>query len=161
MNPCLSLNWSVEPAVTPAGKVRCLSFIVPTHDEAWTLRGLYQGIRRQAEAVADDWEILFIDRGSGVTTCRTIEELSRRDPGHVRGDCDCGARSRSDALALGYRMARGVYVFTVEPDLDDDPGEIPRFLERIRGGGDEVETGGEHSDRWRKILPRGVLRRMT
>lgn len=141
-----------------SAKIRRLSFIVPTLDDANGLQGLYEGIRRQAEKVAEDWEVLFVDRGSGETTREVLATLAARDPGHVRSDCGEGLRGYSDALARGYREARGDYVLTVEPEQDDDPAEIPGFFARIRSA--ECTTANGDGDRWKKILPRGVLRRM-
>ena len=142
-----------------SAKIRRLSFIVPTLDDANGLQGLYEGIRRQAEKVAEDWEVLFVDRGSGETTREVLETLEARDPGHVRSDCAEGLRGYSDALARGYREARGDYVLTVEPEQDDDPAEIPGFFARIRKDEGASPATGD-GDRWKKILPRGVLRRM-
>ena len=147
-----------EPALLR--KVRLLSFIVPSgSDEEGTLQALYDEVREQAGKVAEDWEILFVNHGGEAGTERCIETLSKRDPSHVRPFRVEGG-GRSGALAVGYRQARGEYVFTLESDQDNDLREIAPFMRKIVRDAAEGR-GGEPRDHWEKILPRSVLRRVV
>ena len=139
-------------------KAQFLTFIVPTAiDGADTLAGLCAGAAEQAEKVAQDWEILLLNHGGEAGTRAAVEDLLERDPDHVRA-LHLEAMGRSDALARGYREAKGDFVLTLESDQDNDLAEILPLMERLReqaGGG----PAGEARDRWQRILPRGVLRR--
>ncbi|MFP6876716.1 MAG: glycosyltransferase [Roseibacillus sp.] len=123
-------------------------------DEEETLQSFYDGIREQAEQVAADWELLFVGHGVKEETHRWIARLTEKDPSHVR-PFRIRSGARSDALALGYRQARGEVVLTLESDQDNDLKEIAPFLNRISQ--DRTSSG----DRWQKILPRGILRRIA
>jgi hypothetical protein len=146
-------------AAESAPKVHLLSFVVPaTRDSCESLRVLYDAIREEAGKVADNWEILFVHHGVEESTRRAIDELCEMDPSRVfalRAECS----ERSDALALGYREARGQLVFTLEPDQDNDLHEIVPFLGKLCRGPLPDGTAS-FGDRWQKIMPRGVLQRM-
>ena len=45
----------------------------------------------------------------------------------------------ADGLNKGFAAARGEIVFTLDADLQDDPHEIPNFLEKLRGDEDKIE----------------------
>lgn len=151
------MSANPEVLCAPCPKVSLLSFIVPTATDAeGALRAMYDEIREQADQVADDWEVLFVDHGVEEKTRGGIEQLLACDPFHVR-TLRVEQPDRSDALALGYRQARGEFVFTLEADQDNDVREIAPFMQKIsRDRSGETEGG----DRWQKIMPRGVLRRV-
>ena len=41
---------------------------------------------------------------------------------------------KAAALTAAFQAARGDLVFTLDGDLQDDPAEIPRFLDRLEAG---------------------------
>ena len=68
---------------------------------------------------------------------RQIEALVARDS-RVRGmkfKSNCGETAASDA---GLRAARGRFVMTMDADLQNDPRDIPKFLEALDQGFDCV-----------------------
>jgi glycosyltransferase involved in cell wall biosynthesis len=48
---------------------------------------------------------------------------------------------KAAALAAGWKASRGDIVFTMDADLQDDPEEIPRFLEKMTEGFDGAFYG--------------------
>ncbi len=118
-----------------------LSFLVVAHNEDQTI---YELATRIAEQVPPQWdyEILLIDDGSDDKTWGEIERIVENPP-----ECNCGTLrairfrrgiGRAGALNIGFAEARGDLIFTLEADLEDDPGEIPRYLEQIDRGADVV-----------------------
>jgi dolichol-phosphate mannosyltransferase len=69
---------------------------------------------------------------------------------------------KAAALSAGFQAARGSPIITLDADLQDDPKEIPRFLEAIRGGL-EVVSGWKkvRYDPWHKVLPSRVFNGMV
>ncbi len=137
-----------------------LSFIIPLKDEAPTLKELYSRIAEQANEHASDWEIIFIDDGSDDNSWNIIKELAKEAPDHVRALKFRTNRSKAPALATGYREANGEFVFTLDADLQDDPKEIPRFLEKINeGDGWDIVSGykATRHDPWHKVLPSRIF----
>lgn len=135
-----------------------VSFIVPAMNEEETLRTLFEGVRDVIEPLVERWELLFIDDGSSDSTWEKMTELSEEFPDIVRSFRFQRNLGKSSALALGYKEARGSIVFTMDADLQDDPLEIPRFLEKLDEGFDVV-SGWKRKryDPWHKVLPSRVF----
>jgi len=131
-----------------------VSFIVPAMNEESTLLELYHGIKTNITGHAREWEIIFIDDGSTDNTWLEMTRIAEMYPAEVRALRFRRNRGKADALALGYESATGEIVFTMDADLQDDPTEIPRFIEKIQQGNDIV-SGWKRCryDPWHKVLP--------
>lgn len=114
-----------------------LSICVPVYNEAENLPLLHEAIRKVIDPNAIDAEVILVDDGSGDGSWQVIESLVAKDP-RVRGlklKKNCGETAASDA---GLRAARGRYVMTMDADLQNDPADIPKFLETLNQGWDCV-----------------------
>ncbi|MFK8114364.1 MAG: glycosyltransferase family 2 protein [Rubripirellula sp.] len=140
-----------------ASASRLVSFVIPAMDEEESLQELHTRIFQVCESEQLNYQIIFIDDGSGDATWRVIGELSQ-----VHSSTE-GIRFRrnfgkSDALAAGFAAARGEIVITMDADLQDDPNEIPRFLEMLDQGFDVVSGWKRvRHDPWHKVLPSRVF----
>ncbi|WP_018969252.1 glycosyltransferase family 2 protein [Rubritalea marina] len=117
---------------------KLVSFIVPAMNEPNALETLYKQVRQVMRATSYNWEIIFIDEGSTDRTWEFMVDLAFRDSGHVSSYKLPGNHGKADALALGYKVAGGDIIFTMDADLQDDPKEIPSFLNAIEQGSDIV-----------------------
>lgn len=135
-----------------------ISLIVPAMNEEETIELLYKGIHQILKDVDCSWEVIFIDDGSTDSTWKVMQSLAMRSSLHVKAYKFATNRGKADALALGYQVAKGDIVFTMDADLQDDPLEIPRFIEAIESGNDIV-TGWKRKryDPWHKVLPSRVF----
>jgi glycosyltransferase involved in cell wall biosynthesis/multidrug resistance efflux pump len=135
-----------------------LSFVVPVKDEEATLETLFRGIAAQATNLTSHWEVIFIDDGSSDGSWRVIRQLTAEDEEHVKAIRFRRNVGKAEALAAGWKECRGDFVFTMDADLQDDPEEIPRFLEKMREGFDVV-TGWKRTrhDPWHKVLPSRIF----
>ncbi len=148
-----------EAFLSPPTSSLRLSFVVPLKDEQSTLAELVAGIAKNVEGISH--EVILIDDGSRDTSWAVIEDLSIRYPGIVRGIRFRANRGKAAALAVGFEAARGDFIFTMDADLQDDPTEIPRFLEKIEEGHDLVSGWKQvRHDPWHKVLPSRVFNRM-
>jgi len=114
-----------------------LSICVPVYNEEENLPLLHEAIAKVFDAHNIDGEILLVDDGSKDGSWKAIEALVAKDP-RVRGlkfAKNCGETAASDA---GLRNARGKYVMTMDADLQNDPVDIPKFLEALSTGVDCV-----------------------
>ncbi len=114
-----------------------ISLVIPIFNESESLSQFYQEISQALEALNQDYEILFIDDGSTDETGQMLEDLQRKDPHFemIRLRRNFG---KSMALAIGFQKAKGDIILTMDSDLQDDPKEIPRFIEEINKGADLV-----------------------
>ncbi len=140
-----------------------LSIIIPAKDEAESLPELFGEIQEvmQSYNSIQEWELLFIDDGSSDDTWSVIEQLSR-DNSQVQGfrfQYNCG---KAAALALGFKESTGDYIITMDADLQDNPKEIPRFIEKLEEGY-ELISGWKKKryDPWHKVLPSRLFNLVT
>jgi glycosyltransferase involved in cell wall biosynthesis len=133
-----------------------ISVVVPVYDEELTLAPLYDELTAALESLGQAWEAVFVDDGS---TDSSFAALTRLHAGHenvrvVRLRRNFG---KAAALAAGFAHARGDVVITIDADLQDDAGEIPRLLAKLEEGFDLVS--GWKTKR-RDPLPRRLLSRL-
>jgi glycosyltransferase involved in cell wall biosynthesis len=127
-----------------------LSICVPVYNEAENLPLLHEAICKVIDPNGIDAELILVDDGSKDGSWEAIEALVAKDA-RVRGikfKRNCGETAASDA---GLRAARGTYVMTMDADLQNDPADIPKFLEALSHGpdcvcGTRVATRGEGDD---------------
>jgi len=114
-----------------------LSICVPVYNEKDNLALLHQAVCRVIDPLGIAAELILVDDGSTDGSWAIIQSLVDKDP-RVRGlkfACNCGETAASDA---GLRAARGKYVMTMDADLQNDPGDIPKFLAALEEGVDCV-----------------------
>jgi glycosyltransferase involved in cell wall biosynthesis/CheY-like chemotaxis protein len=138
-----------------------LSFVVPLKDEAPTLRELFSKIAENASEQTSRWEVIFVDDGSTDNSWQVIQELAAENAGRIKAIRFRRNMGKADALAAGWQECTGDIVFTMDADLQDDPAEIPHFLEKIEEGWDIVSGWKRRRhDPWHKVLPSRVFNLM-
>jgi len=138
-----------------------ISLVVPAYNEEETIKRLFAEIDEMARGCRLDVEVIFIDDGSSDGTWQHIEELAASDR-RVRGIRFRRNFGKADALDAGFREAAGDVVVTLDADLQDDPAEIPRLIEKLDEGFDVV-VGWKRKrhDPWHKVLPSRVFNWMV
>ena len=141
-----------------------LSFVIPFLNEEKSLAELYRRIAAAAQSVLepDQWfEVVFVDDGSTDGSVAEAEKLIASHPDIQLIQLQ-GNFGKSAALAAGFGRARGDVVFTLDADLQDDPKEIPRFLQKLDEGYDLV-SGYKRTrhDPWHKVFPSRIFNWMV
>lgn len=108
-----------------------VSVVVPLYNEEDNVQDMQ---RQLADALKEtSHEILFIDDGS------TDQTASRIIPGPttrvIRFEKNAG---QSAAMYVGIMSARGEVIVTLDGDLQNDPADIPRLIEKLHEGYDMV-----------------------
>ena len=138
-----------------------ISIVVPAFNEAESLALLMDELRSVASEHSLDLEIVFIDDGSSDATWKTISELAALDK-RVRGIRFRRNFGKAAALDAGFRAAMGDFVVTLDADLQDDPREIPRFLEKMQDGLDVVSGWKKvRHDPWGKVVSSRIFNWLT
>ncbi len=114
-----------------------ISIVVPVYNEQDSLFQLGESIRSVMADMDCRYELIFIDDGS---TDETPARLKALAAGSTDVRCITFRRNFGKAAALdaGFRAASGRYVVTMDADLQDDPREIPKFIEALQKGYDVV-----------------------
>ncbi len=140
-----------------------VSVVVTVFNEAASLEELY---RRSVEALAGrDFELIFVDDGSGDGSFDVVERLHATDA-RVRGVRLKRNFGQHPAMHAGLVRARGAIVVTMDGDLQNLPEDLPRLVAAVEAGID-VASGrrAARRDSWGRTLPsrliNGMLRRFT
>jgi glycosyltransferase involved in cell wall biosynthesis len=126
----------VSPALPSSDVV--ISFVVPMMNEEQNVPLLFTKLSSQMRQTGQRYEVIFIDDGSTDGTFRELEKLHEQYLGVVRVVRFRRNFGKTAALVAGFSRCRGRIIFTMDGDLQDDPGEIPRYLEKIDEGYDLV-----------------------
>ena len=135
-----------------------ISFVIPAMNEEESLEELVDRIDQNVGTA--NYEIILIDDGSTDDTWTVIQALADINIA-VRGLRFRSNRGKAAGLQAGFDVAEGDLIFTMDADLQDDPKEIPRFIEKIQEGYDLVSGWkAVRHDPWHKVLPSRVFNRM-
>src|SRR5437867_10612709 len=113
------------------------SVVIPLFNEQDNVLPLYSRVIQAMREVSDSYEIVFVDDGSRDQTLKMLSEICEEDPRVIviRLRKNFG---QTAALKAGFDFARGEVIVSMDGDLQHDPAEIPKFLERIHEGFDLV-----------------------
>jgi glycosyltransferase involved in cell wall biosynthesis len=130
-----------------------LSVIVPLYNEEDSVVPLYEAITKAVDPLQIDYEMLFIDDGSVDNTVLEAAKLAKEDKRLrvVIFRRNCG---QTPAMAAGIDHARGRVLVTMDGDLQNDPDDIPRLLEKLEEGYD-IAVGWRHK-RQDKLISRKI-----
>jgi glycosyltransferase involved in cell wall biosynthesis len=141
----------------PSPPSTSVSFVIPVLNEQESLEKLHTEICRVCQAAAIEAQVVFVDDGSTDDSWGVIKHLAE---GH---EMTQGIRFRRNfgkaaALSAGFAACSGKFVITMDADLQDDPDEIPRFLEKLNDSVDVVSGWKRvRHDPWHKVLPSRVF----
>ena len=110
---------------------KSLSLIIPVFNEEGSIEKLVNEINLVLEKNdLSDYEIIIVNDGSNDKTWDIIGEICKKDK-NITGVNLRKNFGKSVALNIGFSKAEKDYVITLDADLQDDPREIPRFIEAL------------------------------
>ena len=114
-----------------------LSVVVPVFNEEKNIRILYQELIDVLIKLDLTFEIIFIDDGS---TDKSLVILSGLQENDSRIVVISFRRNfgQTAALSAGFDYARGDIIVTLDGDLQNDPEDIPKLLQKLSKGYDIV-----------------------
>ena len=114
-----------------------VSVVVPVYNEEESVPQLYERLTRELSALGVGYEVIAVDDGSRDRSFELLRELAERD--HrlrvVRFRRNFG---QTAAFSAGFDRAHGEVVVTIDADLQNDPADIGRLLEKMDEGYDVV-----------------------
>lgn len=128
-----------------------ISVTVPVYNEADSLPQLYTQITEVLRGLNRPWELILVNDGSSDSSAQVLDELAARDASvkvvHFRRNY-----GQTAAMMAGFDYAQGEIIIPMDGDLQNDPYDIPKLLEKIDDGYD-ICSG------WRKSRQDHELRR--
>jgi glycosyltransferase involved in cell wall biosynthesis len=128
-----------------------ISVVLPCFNEEGCVEALTDEIAGVLDGLGVRYEVLFVDDCS---TDGTLAALGRAELRHpevrvVRHSVNCG---ESAASATGFHHARGSVVVVMDSDQQNDPADIPRLLEALRGADCVATRRRRREDDWVKRI---------
>ena len=118
-----------------------ISVVVPLYNESQSVKVLHQRLMEVLESIGDKFELIFVDDGSKDNTFKVIKTLPRVRAIRLRRNF-----GQTAALATGIEVAKGDIIVTIDGDLENDPRDIPKLLNKMSEGYDVVS--GWRRGRW-------------
>jgi glycosyltransferase involved in cell wall biosynthesis len=143
-----------------------LSVVVPVFNEEESLPHLHAALIPELEALGKSWEVIYVDDGSSDGSFEVLRGLGLGDP-RVRVIRFRRNFGQTAAMAAGFGNAQGDVIVPMDADLQNDPKDIGRLLDKLAEGYDVVS--GWRAQRqdafWSVTLPsrigNAVIGRMT
>jgi glycosyltransferase involved in cell wall biosynthesis len=121
-----------------------VSIVIPFLDEAESLPELYEQIMEVVLKSAWSYEIIFVDDGSHDDGWDFVRSISKTNP-FIKGIKFTRNYGKSQALHVGFELAQGEVVFTMDADLQDNPHELPVLYNKLINENLDIVSG------WKKI----------
>lgn len=114
-----------------------LSLVVPVYYEQEVILQFLKETKEELEKLLIEYEYVFVDDGSKDKTVEIIREEAKKDA-RIKLVVFSYNHGKASAVSAAIAHANGDYLLYMDPDLQDPPVEIPRFLEEIEKGYDLV-----------------------
>ena len=139
------MSW---PGATP------LSVILPVLNEQDNLELLHGRLTEALDPMGRDYEVIYVDDGSTDESWEALKKIAVGDR-RVRLVRLRRNFGQTAALAAGFAHSRYPIVVTLDADLQNDPDDIPRLVEKLGDSYDVVSGWRRHrQDPWlTRLLP--------
>ncbi|MBI5286399.1 MAG: glycosyltransferase family 2 protein [Deltaproteobacteria bacterium] len=108
-----------------------VSIVIPVYNEEKNIPPLYSSLKTVMDGLGMDYEIIFVDDGSTDKGPLLLEEIQKKD-NLVTVITLRRNFGQTAALAAGFDYSEGDVIVTMDGDLQNDPKDIPRLLEKIK-----------------------------
>jgi len=130
-----------------------LSLFLPVLDEEENLRPMHEKIRTALDALGKTAEVIYVDDGSTDNSLKILKEIAAGDD-RVRVVSLRRNYGQTAAMSAGIDAARGDILIPMDADLQNDPADIARLLQKLDEGYDVVS--GWRKNRQDKLLSRKI-----
>lgn len=130
-----------------------VSVFLPVFNEEPNLRPLHEKLDRSLAQLGRSAEIIYVDDGSTDGSLMILRELAQKDP-RVRVIALRRNYGQTPAMAAGIDAARGKVLIPMDADMQNDPADITRLLDKLDEGYDVVS--GWRKNRQDKLITRKI-----
>lgn len=142
-----------------------ISVVVPFYNEEENIEPLHTELSNTLKSLEREYSIIFVDDGSSDNTYRKMLNVREKDDTVkiIKFRKNFG---QSAALKAGFDNAKGSIVISMDGDLQNDPSDIPKLIEKIEKEDYDVVCGwrADRKDKFSKKITSkfaNLLRKMT
>lgn len=144
---------AAEPQIPEGLPEHTLSVVVPMYNEAENVEPLLDRIHLALRPYPWPWEVVLVDDGSSDATPAELSRCAKLFGPHVRIVELVRNFKQTAAMQAGLDASRGSVIVTMDGDLQNDPIDIPRMVNRLLTEDLDLVAG------WRKNRQDGLLLR--
>jgi len=129
------------------------SIVVPIYNEEDNISELYRAITAALDGTDTNYEIIMVDDGSADGSFRALTTIAAQDQRVkvIRFRRNFG---QTAAMSAGFDAAAGAIIIPMDGDLQNDPADIPRLIDKLHEGYDVVS--GWRSNRKDTFITRKI-----
>jgi len=135
-----------------------LSVTIPIYNEEENIPILYDRVKAALDKLGRKWELILVDDGSTDNSFLLLDELAERDKQvkviHFKKNF-----GQTAAMMAGIDYAQGDIIIPMDGDLQNDPEDIHKLLEKLEEGFDVVS--GWRKDRKDNPIKRNLPSRIA
>jgi glycosyltransferase involved in cell wall biosynthesis len=135
-----------------------ITVTVPIYNEAENIPILYERIHAALETLGKSWEVVFVNDGSRDGSAELLDAVAASDARIVVVHFPRNY-GQTAAMMAGMDHARGAIIVPMDGDLQNDPADIARLLEKLDEGFDVVS--GWRKDRQDHAIKRNLPSRIA
>jgi len=117
-----------------------ISVVIPIYNEEENLKELYTKLINIIPSITENYEIIFVDDGSTDNTFGVLKEINKEDA-KVRIIKFRRNFGQSAAISAGFDYSKGEVIITMDGDLQNDPADMPKLLEKLKTEDYDVVCG--------------------
>lgn len=138
-----------------------ISIIVPIYNEYDNIFLLHEKLALELPLLEREFEVILVNDGSGDGSDKLLAVVAQKDPRfkvvNLRRNC-----GQTAAMMAGINYAKGEIIIPMDGDLQNDPADIKRLIEKLDEGFDVVS--GWRKDRqdaaWKRNFPSRIANRL-
>ncbi|MEW6353695.1 MAG: glycosyltransferase family 2 protein [Pseudomonadota bacterium] len=147
-------------AITPPHR---LSLVIPMYNEEANVAPLLERVHAALADYAQPWELILVNDGSGDATEQHMRDGAARYGAHVRIIGLQRNFGQTAAMQAGIDAARGDVIVTLDGDLQNDPADIPRMVQRLLREDLDLLVGWRKARKdnfWLRTLPSRIANKL-
>jgi glycosyltransferase involved in cell wall biosynthesis len=109
-----------------------VSIVIPVYNEEDNIKPLHESLKSVMDGLGIQYEVIFVDDGSTDSTFPLLEEIQSRDK-TVTAISMRRNFGQTAAFVAGFDRAGGDIIVTMDGDMQNDPQDIPRLLDVMKG----------------------------
>lgn len=143
-----------------------LSIVIPFYNEEDSIEPLYNAVISSMAGLPYSFELIMVDDGSKDNTFANANEIAKKDS-RVKVVKLKKNYGQTTGLHAGFQNATGKYIVTMDGDLQNDPSDIGRMMEKLNDGNDICLGWREkrQDSKFTRLLPskiaNGLVRNVT
>ena len=113
------------------------SIIAPFFNEEKSVKPLYDLIKKAMDSLNVFYELIFVNDGSTDETANILQKITKEDTNLIVIDLKPRG-GQTSALKAAFKKARGNVIISMDGDMQNDPGDIPKLISELKKGYDFV-----------------------